>query len=213
MGLIVVGASTLGTDAIAIARDQGRLDIVGVVDDRPLATSSIDGVPLLGSISVLRSMLKRVEQLEIVVAIGDSQVRSRVHERIVRDLPDIRLAKLIHPRATLLGSASIDDGCIIFPGVVLGPGSSLGRSTVVNANATVGAGARLKEFVSLGPGANIGSDSALGKGVYVGMGAAIAQQVSVGDWCTVGALSFVRRNAPSGALVVGIPGRIVERRT
>lgn len=212
MGLVIVGASALGRGALGIARAQSRSDVLGVVDDSPLTTLSVDGALFLGSIEVLSSLSERTNEIEIVVAIGDPRTRLQVYQRIIGNVPGIRLATLLHPQATLLGDVTIGDGCIVFPGVVLGPGSEISRASVINANASVGAGAKLGEFVSMAPGANVGSDSVLGNGVYLGMGAAVAQRVRVGDWCTVGALSFVRHDAPPGAVVVGIPARVSERR-
>lgn len=212
MGLVVVGASALGRAVLGIALAEAKSDVIGLVDDKPLALSHIDGVPYLGGTELLRSLFDEMDGIELILAIGDSRIRSQVYQRIADDIPRVRFATLIHPRATLLGNVSIERGSIVFPGAVLGPGSRVGRSVVINANASLGAGVMLDEFVSIGPGVNLGSDVILGKGTYVGMGAAIAQQVRIGEWCTIGALSFIRDDIPSKALAVGIPSRIVEPR-
>ncbi|WP_094897022.1 NeuD/PglB/VioB family sugar acetyltransferase [Bradyrhizobium amphicarpaeae] len=212
MDLIVVGASTLGRDAIAVARAQGKFSVVGIVDDDPGRASIVDGVPVLGPIDTLAPLFAQVDGYAVIVAIGDCRSRYAVYNRIVRSIPTIRFATIIHPRATLLGDARVDDGSILFPGVVLGPGSHVGLSSVLNANSTIGAGTRLGGFVSIAPGVNLGSDTVIGTGVYFGMGSAVAQQIHIGDWCTIGALSFVRRDTPPGSLIVGSPGKVKKER-
>ncbi len=52
----------------------------------------------------------------------------------------------------------------------------------------------------------------LGRGVNVGAGAKIIGAISVGDGAAIGANAVVLHDVPAGALVIGVPAKVVERR-
>ena len=91
-----------------------------------------------------------------------------------------------HGMGVVIGeTAEVGDGCTIYQGVTLG-GTSLYRGTKRHPT--------------------------LGKGVVVSAGAKVLGGFTVGAGARVGANSVVLKEVPAGATVVGIPGRIVERK-
>jgi serine O-acetyltransferase len=91
-----------------------------------------------------------------------------------------------HGMGVVIGeTAEVGDGCTIYQGVTLGG-------------------------TSLEPGAK--RHPTLGAGVIVSAGAKVLGGFTVGDGARIGANSVVLKEVPAGATVVGIPGRIVERK-
>ena len=85
---------------------------------------------------------------------------------------------------------------------------------VVHGNARVGDDCILRQGVTLGIRSLERLDEApmLGRGVNVGAGAKILGSVHIGDGASIGANAVVLEDVPSGALAVGVPASIVERR-
>lgn len=90
-----------------------------------------------------------------------------------------------HGMGVVIGeTAVIEEGCIIYQGVVLG-GTSLERKV---------------------------RHPHLEKNVIVGSNACVLGAVVVGEGARIGSASVVVENVPRGATVVGVPGRIVRQR-
>ncbi len=88
-----------------------------------------------------------------------------------------------HGMGVVVGeTAVIEEGCILYKGVVLG-GTSLER--------------RVRH-------------PHLGKNVIVGSNACVLGAIKVGDGARIGSGSVVIADVPEGATVVGVPGRVVK---
>jgi serine O-acetyltransferase len=97
----------------------------------------------------------------------------------------------------------------------IGPGLYLGHyhGIVVNCRAVIGRNCNLSQGVTIGQvnrGCRAGCPT-LGDNVYVGPGASIIGTVTVGDDAAIGANCVVTRDVPPGAVVVGVPGRVVSQ--
>src|SRR5687768_7388882 len=105
----------------------------------------------------------------------------------------------IHPGAKLGSCVFIDHGM----GVVIGETAEVGDGCTIYQGVTLGG-------TSLEPGAK--RHPTLGAGVIVSAGAKVLGGFTVGEGARIGANSVVLKEVPAGATVVGIPGRIVERK-
>ena len=105
----------------------------------------------------------------------------------------------IHPGAKIGSCVFIDHGM----GVVIGETAEVGDGCTVYQGVTLGG-------TSLEPGAK--RHPTLGAAVIVSAGAKVLGGFTVGDGARIGANSVVLKEVPAGATVVGIPGRIVERK-
>ncbi len=90
-----------------------------------------------------------------------------------------------HGMGVVVGeTAEIGDNCLLYKGVVLG-GTTLSKGK---------------------------RHPTLGRNVVIGSNACLLGNITIGDHVRVGSNSVVIRDVPSGATVVGVPARLVERR-
>lgn len=111
----------------------------------------------------------------------------------------------------------------LFTNVDIHPGARIGRRFFIDhgAGVVIGETAEIGDDVTLYHGVTLGGTTwragkrhpTLGDGVVVGAGAKILGPITVGHRARVAANSVVIETVPEGATVVGIPGRVVVRKT
>jgi serine O-acetyltransferase len=105
-------------------------------------------------------------------------------------------------------------------GVEIHPGARIGRRFFIDhgAGIVIGETAEIGDDVLMYTGAILGGTSSerkkrhptIGNGVVIGSHAVILGNIRIGDEAKVGSGSVVTESVPSGATVVGVPGRIVR---
>jgi sugar O-acyltransferase (sialic acid O-acetyltransferase NeuD family) len=188
----IVGAGGYGRVALDTLLASGLGDrVLGFYDDAHAALSGeVRGVPVLGDVDVLKSMLS-VEPVHVVVAITDNGARLRVANSL-RSL-GARFLTTAHPDAYISEAAVVGDGCVVAAGVVVHPDAAvgshcfLGPGVVVDRDAEVGAGTWISAGCVVGPGARVGAR------VIVGQNASVGRKAIVSSDAEVGALRHVDR--------------------
>lgn len=102
----------------------------------------------------------------------------------------------IHPGAKIGRRFFIDHGA----GVVIGETAEVGNDVLMYQGVVLGGTSLKKEK----------RHPTVGNNVVIGAGAVALGAIVIGDSARIGAGSVVVKSVPSGATVVGIPGRIVE---
>ncbi len=118
-----------------------------------------------------------------------------------------KVAVLAHWVWSVITQAEIDlntriGGGLLIPhpnGIVIHPDVEIGPNCLIFQQVTLGQG----------PGGGV---PRLGGHVDIGAGAKVLGPVSVGDHAVIGANAVVLCDVPPGALAVGVPARIVQRR-
>lgn len=87
-------------------------------------------------------------------------------------------------------------------GIVIHGATVIGDKCIIRQNCTLG----IRDLDALGDAPT------LMEGVSLGAGCAILGRVTIGANAMVGANAVVLKDVPAGALAVGVPARIVERR-
>jgi acetyltransferase EpsM len=185
MRVAIVGAGGYGRVALDVLLAGGFEErILGFYDDAHAALSGrVRGVPILGDVGMLKSMLS-VEPVHVVVAITDNEARLRVANTL-RTLGG-QFLSAVHPAAYVSGVAVIGDGCVVAAGAVVHPDAAvgshcfLGPGSVVDRDAEVGAGTWISAGAVVGSGARIGARVILGPNSSVGRKTVVDGDVKVG---------------------------------
>ena len=165
--------------------------MLGFYDDAHAALSGeVRGVPILGDVGMLKSMLS-VEPVHVVVAITDNTARLRVANSL-RAL-GARFLTTVHPEAYVSEAAMVGDGSVVTAGAIVHPDAAvgshcfLGPRSVVDRDAEVGAGTWISAGAVVGPGAKVGAR------VVLGQNSSVDRKAVVGGDVEVGALRHVAR--------------------
>ncbi|TCJ17275.1 acetyltransferase [Rubrobacter taiwanensis] len=174
--IVIVGAGGYGRVVLDILTACGYRElVVGFYDDaHAVLPEEIKGVPVLGDVGMLKSMLS-VEELYVVVAITENRARMRVANSLRG--AGARFVSAVHPAAHVSLEAAVGDGAVICAGAVVHTDAALGSHCHV------------------GPGAVVERDSVVGAGAWVSGGAVVGVRSHVGARVHLGANSTVGRKA------------------
>jgi serine O-acetyltransferase len=108
----------------------------------------------------------------------------------------------------------------LLTGIEIHPGAQIGRRVFIDhgMGVVIGETAEIGDDVTLYHGVTLGGTSwgkgkrhpTLGKGVVIGAGAKILGPITIGEGTKIGANAVVLKDVRANAVVVGVPGRIVE---
>ena len=141
-----------------------------------------------------------------VIAIGDNYIRKRIAEA-----NSFNLEALVHPKSSVSKYSEIGNGTVIMSGVSINADAKIGRHCIVNTNSSVDHDCIISDFVHISPNAALAGNVEVGESSHIGIGACIKQGVKIGRSCIIGAGAVILRDVPDGAVVVGNPGKGINR--
>ncbi len=210
--LLIYGCGGFGREIAAAARASGRTP-AGFIDDAG-SVGERAGVPILGDFAAARTWIERSssELIELFIAVGNIPVHRQLTERIAGLGPRVRFATIVHPAATLdERSVSLGTGCYVGAGARLTADVTLGDFVLVNVNAVLAHDVVVGERTQINPGAVINGQVRVGREVVIGAGAVLLPRIQVGDGAVVALGAVAAIDVPTGATIVGNPGRILRQ--
>lgn len=208
--LLIIGAGGHGRVVADIAKRQGVYNILGFMDDNQ--TGIINGVPCLGPIDSVESILQDVgtQSVDVVIGIGSNQIRKEVALRISKVLSQygVSYATVVDPSAVVSSHAQLGHGTVVLPNAVVNANAFVGEHVIINTAATVDHDCCVQDFAHLSPGVHLAGDVWVGEGTHLGIGAVVIPGIRIGCWSIIGAGSVVVRDIPDGVTAYGVPCRV-----
>jgi sugar O-acyltransferase (sialic acid O-acetyltransferase NeuD family) len=211
--LVVVGAGGFGRETVEAVRALNACGagwrLLGYLDDDPaLAGTIIDGTPVLGGITELKSLPAAL----VVVCTGrpdNYASRPRIVQAL--DLPAERYATIVHPTASVSASSQVGPGSVLLAHTALTAAVSVGSHVAVMPHVTLTHDDVVADFATLASGARLGGGVRIGRGAYLGAGALVREGRTVGPWALVGMGAVVTTDIPAGQVWAGVPARYLRR--
>jgi sugar O-acyltransferase (sialic acid O-acetyltransferase NeuD family) len=186
--IILVGAGGHCRSCIDVIEQEGRFDILGVVDqDVSGKPSDILGYPILCSDDELPALKADCEHA--LVAVG--QIKSvEARYRIFIQLKNLgyTLPTIISPRAYLSRHAQIGEGTIVMHDVVVNANARVGVNGILNTRCLIEHDAVIGDHVHVSTGAIVNGASSVGDYSFVGSGSIIVHGAEVAE------RGFIRAN-------------------
>lgn len=166
--LILIGGGGHCAACIDVIEQQGRFEIVGIVDKD--ANAAPLGYPLLGDDERLQALRDEIEYACISVGqIKSPALRSRLFEQA--KALGFTLPAIISPRAYVSRHASIGEGTIIMHDVLINARATIGRNCIINSKALVEHDAVVEDNCHISTGAIVNGGATIKRGTFVGSNA------------------------------------------
>ncbi|GHS87591.1 hypothetical protein AGMMS50218_09760 [Actinomycetota bacterium] len=201
--LLLVAASGLAREVLALVRAHGTHEVIGILDDSAeLHGTAVDGAAVLGGLDAVTAY----PDAQLLVCAG----RGSARESIVTRLAGLgvgagRYATVVHPGVEVHVGSSVGPGSVLLAGVVLTTAVTVGAHVVVMPNVTLTHDDVVQDYATLCAGVALGGSVVVGRGAYLGMNAGVRERVRVGDGATLGMGAALLTDLPAGETWAGVP--------
>ena len=153
-------------------------------------------------------------------------IRLKIDERaVVEDGSKIGDGTSIWHFSHIRNGSTIGENCVIGKGVYIDTGVEIGERCKIQNGVSVYNGVTMGDGVFVGPHVAFTNDlrprahiwdegrlekTKVGNGASIGANATIRCGITIGHWCMIAAGTVVTKDVPPHALVVGVPGKIVD---
>jgi len=204
---VIFGTGGMGRDLVLPAQHM----LAGEERDLELVFATDAGGPPVCGLRVIRADEIGSED-EVVVAIGDSQVRRAVSERLRG-----RSGRLVAPTCLIGPDVEIGEGAVLCANTMITASVRIGRQFQANIYSYVTHDCIIGDFVTFAPRASCNGNVHIADGAYIGAGAILRNgkpgaPLVIGEKAVVGMGAVVTASVPAGATVVGNPARPLRRR-
>jgi len=208
--IVLFGAGGHAKIVLATIEAEGRYTVVGLLDDDVAKHgTTFYGYPVLGGREQL-PQLRAQGITEAFVSVGADRVRGELAQLLT--VHGFRLARVVHPTATVLRGAHIGPGTAVLINAFVGADARVAENAILNVGAVVSHDCIVGSCVQMGPLASLGGNSRVGDYTFIGMKGTVLQGLTVGRDVRIGANAVVIESLPDGVTAVGVPARIVRRR-
>ena len=199
--LLIIGAGGHGRVVADAAWLTEQWESIAFIDDRYPALQHSARWPVIGAVVDLDNLIGKWS--EVVIAIGDNATRLEVQQKI--GLSGFEISSVTHPSAQIAEDVTIGKGTVIFANAVINTGSILGDCCIVNTAATIDHDNRLGDGVHISPGVHLAGDVKIASRSWVGIGASVIHGCTIGHDVIVGAGAVVTKDINDELTVVGNP--------
>ncbi|WP_077490261.1 NeuD/PglB/VioB family sugar acetyltransferase [Sinomonas mesophila] len=201
--LLLLAASGLAREAMAMVREGDDYDVVGILDDdKSLRTTEVDGAHVLGPFELVQAY----RHAQVALCMRSGAARERAVDRLAGlGFDASRYATLVHPSAVIPEGCIVGRGSILLANVVLTADVFLGEHVVVMPGVVLTHDDVVDDFATLAAGVCLGGSVRVGRGAHLGMNASVRDRTLVGAYSMVGMGASVVRNVPERETWVGVP--------
>ena len=182
-------------------------DVLGYVTPNGRSAEA-DGVKLLGDYALVRTLPTDVQIAGF--AFGPGSFRTWPTTVAELWLPEERFATIVHPRAYVSPQSVVGRGAIILAGTTVGAHARVGNYVVVLQNVGISHDDDIGDYACVAAGVSFSGGVRVGSNCFLGANSTIIG-AKLGEGSMVGAGALVRHDVPANEVWVGNPARYLRK--
>ncbi len=175
--------------------------------------TNFQGIPVLGGDELLGRLVSEGYE-RFALGIGgaaNTSLRQSAFE-LAMEL-GLKPLSIVHPTSIISRWAQWGAGAQLFARCIVSARAILGDNVLINTGAIVEHDCQLGNHVHVATGAVLAGGVRVDCHAMVGAGATVRQGIRIGESAMVGAGAVVVKDVPRGAIVAGVPARILRYAT
>ncbi|MBA3536105.1 MAG: acetyltransferase [Tatlockia sp.] len=207
-GIVIVGAGGHAKVCIELLHAMGeRISYcIGNEESPELCL----GIPVLQGDNYIQSLFKDGYS-RIFIAIGSNSLRERLATQAINQ--GYHLVNAISPQAIISPTASLGSGIAIMAGVVINAETRIDDLVIINTGATIDHDCQIGKSVHIAPQCALAGSVKIGNQSFIGLGSKVIPHLEIGEKVIIGAGAVVISNIKSDVTAVGVPARIITKRS
>jgi sugar O-acyltransferase (sialic acid O-acetyltransferase NeuD family) len=203
--IVLIGASGLAREVIAVLRDDSHQRVIGVVDDNAAELGeTFGGVPVLGVVEDAAGLAG----VRPLVCVGAGRARERIVVRLGDvGIPAAEYTTVLDPSVRNPARCAVGPGCILLANVTLTADLTVGSHVVMMPGVTVTHDNVIEDFVTIAAGVSLGGNVLVARAAYLGMNSSVRPGSTVGAYSTLGMGAALLSSLPDHETWVGVPAR------
>jgi sugar O-acyltransferase (sialic acid O-acetyltransferase NeuD family) len=147
-----------------------------------------------------------------IIGVGLNYLRKKIYDDITKSKKKIIWEVIKSNTSIISKDVKLGEGSLIMPGVVINPGTVIGKHCIVNTSSSIDHDNYFEDFSSCGPGVITGGNVNLGELSHIGIGAVVKNNIKIGQNTVVGGNSFVNKNCVNNHFFYGTPIKKVKKK-
>jgi sugar O-acyltransferase (sialic acid O-acetyltransferase NeuD family) len=207
--LAIIGAGFLGQQIAHFAVNDNHYKNVVFFDDSTTLTS-INGFKILGNTKSIITSFYKKEFQHVIIGIGYKhlEIREQFYKSLHQIIP---FAKIIHSSCWIDNSASINEGCVLYPQCIIDANVILECNSIINLGCTISHDSQVGAHSFLAPRSAIAGFVKIGKSSFLGINSTIVDNVFIKENTRIGAGSVVIGDILTSGIYVGNPARLIKK--
>lgn len=141
-----------------------------------------------------------------IIGIGNNSIRKKINNE-----NNLKLYSAIHPSAIIAEDVKIGTGSVIMAGVVINPGTVIGKNCIINTCSSLDHDNLLEDYVHISPGAHLAGTVTIKEGTWICTGAIVKNNITIGKNNIIGAGGVVIKDIiEENTTYVGVPAKRIK---
>lgn len=208
--LLIWGAGDQGTVTLHCALTMNVYEHIDFLDFIEKGHRDIPGYMIFEEKDVeLLHFLKDYD--EVIVASGDNELREKKIAQL--EMMNIPIATIIHPMAVISPFVTIGKGTTILALASIQINASIGKGCIVNTGVIIEHDCIIQDFVNICPAVAMAGHVMIGHHTFMGIGSTVIDDVKIGHHVTIGAGATVICDIAEKSVAVGVPAKVIKKRS
>tara|TARA_B100000795_G_scaffold261245_1_gene237842 strand:- start:672 stop:1250 length:579 start_codon:yes stop_codon:yes gene_type:complete len=176
--ILLIGGGGHCRSVIDVIEQEGKFQIVGIIDKAELIGHNVMGYPIIGSDSDLKGLAKKYSYALVSIGhIKSSDLRESLFE--LAKNAGFKLPKIISPRAYVSKHAYIGKGVVVMHDALINVNASIGNNCIINSKALIEHDSEVNEHCHISTNTSINGNVVIESGCFIGSGAVIRESMTI----------------------------------